>query len=1063
MNVLTLWCPNKSARSGHITKLKITLKLCDFFKKRLWFHLKICRMLSGNKFYVDMTSSVHLGMIKTNRKVVQKGVLEATPSSLVFTDDVSQAKQLWPLKSLRNIEASSNKVFVIETTDPSMDTQVFSFSTPEAKQLQNLVLNHLRVMIRSEQPHQLSGTHSAVSNSPISPQTRPVTVDETGPIHWKLNTRLSMDSSSSSSTISPTHSRVSSISRDIFEVDRILEDSSKKEHGTLEATENEIVFVECGGGGKRIAWPFKCLRRYGYEGDIFTLEVGRKAPGGEGRHKFKALRAAELNAAIKTTSVASIGRNTPPSPANAEKIGKVQHAQQFSFASPTHRALPPPPSLPPLPHLPSQATHLLPSKHAPLPPTPSQPLLPPPIPIQQHRYSHHSMSPPKMRDIESESQKLSLSSPAFNQPDSLVRRSHSIHDLRRNIFEVRNISDDKKEVGQGTVEVTSTDLIYIDSNTHEKWKWPVRFLRKYGYEENIFSFEAGRRCPGGQGLYAFVSERASEIHGTILESVRDQGKQGSVPARAPLTPQHVRSATQNQIKRSLVDDQGLPPVTKLSNKNHYNDNSRNVLMKTGLVRQQSPTLNLATSLIVQKTTPNSIERSVSPLNSSNVIVEPSSTSGKISPNATIPPQQAKTHGKPRNHHYDTMAIFDTEPSTRDSDNQPAVIVMNINNKKSSLPNLNSEQSRSTAYQKKRNSKSEQKRVSESNPDDDDAAILGDVAKDVMHKPRSKVLSRLIGKKLKKVKRESVGGLIVDQSFNRVDSSDTYVNIQHGVARSASCDNILNSCSTFDSHSTDTSAVPLPPMFQSQTPPTNRRQCENGYRYPEQKPIPVPSSSAVLYQNLKDVGSSIDQSHLDTPPAQSNDYPHLYSNVSSLAEHNYENQPLPNRTMYAELEIRPMTTPPPSVSPHGSPRLLPQPYSPYLNTGGRITITSPLLTKLKPPLKANQVSDRQQSITMLPAAVAPTEPHQSTHIRPQSESSSHNCITSSYEVDGGQIGVASVENGDNVVYSPLDFAAINAVAQIKRDHADIRNFDEILKRHDIREMEMDRKKRKNILT
>jgi hypothetical protein len=34
-------------------------------------------------------------------------------------------------------------------------------------------------------------------------------------------------------------------------------------------------------------------------------------------------------------------------------------------------------------------------------------------------------------------------------------------------------------------------------------EWPIAFLRAFGQEKNIFSFEAGRRCGAGEGMYSF--------------------------------------------------------------------------------------------------------------------------------------------------------------------------------------------------------------------------------------------------------------------------------------------------------------------------------------------------------------------------------------------------------------------------------------------------------------------------------------------------------------------------------------------------------------------------------
>ena len=33
--------------------------------------------------------------------------------------------------------------------------------------------------------------------------------------------------------------------------------------------------------------------------------------------------------------------------------------------------------------------------------------------------------------------------------------------------------------------------------------WPIKFIRSYGQEKDIFSIEAGRKCPNGEGQYFF--------------------------------------------------------------------------------------------------------------------------------------------------------------------------------------------------------------------------------------------------------------------------------------------------------------------------------------------------------------------------------------------------------------------------------------------------------------------------------------------------------------------------------------------------------------------------------
>ncbi len=69
------------------------------------------------------------------------------------------------------------------------------------------------------------------------------------------------------------------------------------------------------------------------------------------------------------------------------------------------------------------------------------------------------------------------------------------------------------------MEVTATDLMYTDSKTDEVWEWPLKYLRKYGCDGDVFSFEAGRKCPGGEGLYAFSTPKASQLFDLVARNI----------------------------------------------------------------------------------------------------------------------------------------------------------------------------------------------------------------------------------------------------------------------------------------------------------------------------------------------------------------------------------------------------------------------------------------------------------------------------------------------------------------------------------------------------------------
>lgn len=91
--------------------------------------------------------------------------------------------------------------------------------------------------------------------------------------------------------------------------------------------------------------------------------------------------------------------------------------------------------------------------------------------------------------------------------------------LQGNQFRVKNINDDKRLVQKGLMEVTAVDLMYTDSKTHEVWQWPLKYLRKYGCDGDVFSFEAGRKCPGGEGLYAFSTPKASQLFDLVAQNI----------------------------------------------------------------------------------------------------------------------------------------------------------------------------------------------------------------------------------------------------------------------------------------------------------------------------------------------------------------------------------------------------------------------------------------------------------------------------------------------------------------------------------------------------------------
>ena len=88
-----------------------------------------------------------------------------------------------------------------------------------------------------------------------------------------------------------------------------------------------------------------------------------------------------------------------------------------------------------------------------------------------------------------------------------------------NFFQVINIDQDGNDHLPGRIEVTSEYLI-LHQGKKQCIQWPIRTLRRYGFEFNIFSFEAGRRCPTGEGIFAFRCVRAEQLFRLLQANIQ---------------------------------------------------------------------------------------------------------------------------------------------------------------------------------------------------------------------------------------------------------------------------------------------------------------------------------------------------------------------------------------------------------------------------------------------------------------------------------------------------------------------------------------------------------------
>ncbi|KAG5846148.1 hypothetical protein ANANG_G00146710 [Anguilla anguilla] len=77
-----------------------------------------------------------------------------------------------------------------------------------------------------------------------------------------------------------------------FKVINVDDDGNELGSGVMELTEEELILHTRKREGVR--WPYLCLRRYGYDSNLFPFESGRRCQTGQGIFAFKCARAEEI-------------------------------------------------------------------------------------------------------------------------------------------------------------------------------------------------------------------------------------------------------------------------------------------------------------------------------------------------------------------------------------------------------------------------------------------------------------------------------------------------------------------------------------------------------------------------------------------------------------------------------------------------------------------------------------------------------------------------------------------------------------------------------------------------
>ncbi|CAH1799457.1 unnamed protein product [Owenia fusiformis] len=102
--------------------------------------------------------------------------------------------------------------------------------------------------------------------------------------------------------------------------------------------------------------------------------------------------------------------------------------------------------------------------------------------------------------------------------------TQNANDTNPRMFRVFNVDSQGQELNPGNIEITDNELILYQRGK-EPIRWPLRCLRRYGFDADLFSFESGRRCPTGPGIYAFKCRRAENLFNVLQEAIQRAGQE----------------------------------------------------------------------------------------------------------------------------------------------------------------------------------------------------------------------------------------------------------------------------------------------------------------------------------------------------------------------------------------------------------------------------------------------------------------------------------------------------------------------------------------------------------
>lgn len=140
-------------------------------------------------------------------------------------------------------------------------------------------------------------------------------------------------------------------------------------------------------------------------------------------------------------------------------------------------------------------------------------------------------------------------------------------------FKVYNVDAKLFKHSKGKIMITDDSMI-LSQEISAPIIWPLNGIRRYGCYQDIFLFECGRKCPTGEGLFAFKCSKAQMLNEclqialnsksvvNILPAIRNES-QFDAPVLDPHTLSLASGFTQNGAANQHQPSSGYINVIKL--------------------------------------------------------------------------------------------------------------------------------------------------------------------------------------------------------------------------------------------------------------------------------------------------------------------------------------------------------------------------------------------------------------------------------------------------------------------------------------------------------------------